>query len=82
MSIYEDMGVHVSDKSGLSEFSTLPTLSVLAHTIYSEVRGESDDGKTAVAYIAQNRVNKNLTEFGGNSMINVLLKVPGGFDGL
>lgn len=54
----------------------------MARTIYSEAMGESYTGKVAIYHIAFNRLKKNMKEFGTPTMKDVLLKTPGGFDGL
>lgn len=74
-------GDPLSDLAGLNEFQPLDVVDVVARCIYSEARGESQEGKAGVAWIISNRVDKNLSEFGGNSYKDVVLK-PGAFEGM
>lgn len=80
--VYEMMGQPVSNQTGLQEFTDMPEEYILARTIYSEAMGESYTGKVAIYHIAMNRLRKNLSEFGRPTLKDVLLKTPGGFDGL
>lgn len=75
-------GACKSDQTGFSEFDGLTTVDLLARLIYSEAGGESMNGKKAIAKIVENRVAKNLTEFGGASYKGVILNPVGGFDGM
>lgn len=47
---------------------------LLARMLYSEARGETEEGKRGCAYVASNRKDKNKTEFGGNTWEGVILK--------
>lgn len=68
----------------LSSYSDLKNCSdtdLLARMIYAEARGETEEGKRGCAYVAKNRVDKNSSEFGGNTYSGVLLK-SGQFAGM
>lgn len=54
---------------------------LLARMIYAEARGESEKGKRGCAFVAKNRVDKNSSEFGGDTYSGVLLK-SGQFAGM
>lgn len=54
-------------------------IDLLARMIYGEAENQTEEGKRGVAFIAYNRKQKNLSEFGGNTWEGVLLK---GFDGI
>ena len=68
--------------NSFSDFYKLDNTDLLARLIYSEARGEIEDGKIAIAYIVHNRVLRNTDEFGGSTMKGVILKSPGGFQGM
>lgn len=71
------------DQSGLSEFNAVTNnVELVARLIYSEAFSESMNGKKGVAQVVVNRQLKNLSEFGGNNVRNVVLKQPGGFVGM
>lgn len=53
---------------------------LLARMIYSEAANQSEEGKRGCAYVAQNRLDKQLEEF-GLTMREALLK-PGQFAGM
>ncbi|WP_226681586.1 cell wall hydrolase [Sutcliffiella horikoshii] len=74
-------GACLTDKSGLTEFQGLTSTDLLARLIYSEAEGESLTGKRGVAYVVKNRINKNLSVFGGNTYSGVILK-QGEFQGM
>ncbi|WP_281888923.1 cell wall hydrolase [Paenibacillus sp. YYML68] len=74
-------GDPIQDLSGLQEFDPLDPVDVLARLIYSEARGESRTGKAGVVWVVSNRVDKNLSEFGGSTYKGVCLK-PNAFAGL
>ena len=74
-------GDPISDLTGLTEFEPLDPVDVLARLIYSEARGESRTGKAGVAWVVSNRVDKNMTEFGGNTYKGVCLR-SGAFSGM
>lgn len=74
-------GDPVANLPGLTEFDSLDSTDVLARCIYSEARGESQRGKAGVAWVISNRVDKNSSEFGGNTYKGVILK-PNQFDGM
>jgi spore germination cell wall hydrolase CwlJ-like protein len=60
----------------------LGNVDLVARLIYAEARGESMNGKKAVAQLVINRQLKNSSEFGGTSVHGVVLKSPGGFVGM
>jgi len=73
----------LTDQTGLSEFNAVTNnVELVARLIYSEAAAESMDGKKGVAQVVINRQLKNLSEFGGTNVRNVVLKTPGGFDGM
>lgn len=74
-------GSCVADQSGLTEFNNLSTTDLMARLVYSEARGESMDGKEAVTQVVLNRGFKNLPEFGGQNISDVILH-PGSFEGM
>lgn len=74
-------GDPVSDLPGLSEFDSLDVVDVVTRCIYAEARGESQEGKAGVVWVISNRVDKNLSEFGGDSYKSVVLK-PSQFEGM
>lgn len=47
---------------------------LIARMLYSEARGESDQGRRGCGYVVRNRMAKNSSEFGGNSYSGVILK--------
>jgi murein DD-endopeptidase MepM/ murein hydrolase activator NlpD len=46
-------------------------LLTLARTIYGEARNQIPKGREAVAHVIQNRVRRNVKDFGGNSIVSV-----------
>ena len=65
----------------LTEFDPLDPVDVVSRCIYSEARGETQEGKAGVVWVISNRVDKNLSEFGGNSYKGVVL-YPYAFEGM
>jgi len=74
----------LTDQTGLSEFNAVTNnTELVARLIYSEAAAESMDGKKGVAQVVINRQLKNsVSEFGGANVRDVVLKTPGGFDGM
>lgn len=66
--------------NSFSDYSQRTWKDLLARMIYSEARGESEEGKRGCAYVAQNRLDKQSTEF-GLTMKEILLK-SGQFEGM
>jgi hypothetical protein len=54
-------------------FSNLNETDVIARMLFSEARGESYEGKRGCAFLLRNRRAKNLSEFGGNTLKNIVL---------
>ncbi len=50
------------------------SVNLLARMIYSEAGNQTEEGKHGCAFVAKNRKDKNLSEFGGNTWEGVLLK--------
>lgn len=48
-----------------ADYAGLFDLDLVTRMVYSEARGESDEGKAGCAYVVKNRRDKNLAEFGG-----------------
>lgn len=57
-----------------TEFEGRNSVDLLARMIYSESRGESEEGKRGCAFVAKNRKAKDSSEFGGDTYEGVLLK--------
>lgn len=66
--------------NSFSDYSQRTWKDLLARMIYSEARGESEEGKRGCAYVAQNRLDKQ-TELFGLTMKEILLK-PSQFSGM
>ncbi|CAM5197208.1 hypothetical protein UACE39S_04335 [Ureibacillus acetophenoni] len=74
-------GMCLVNKTGLTEFDGLTNTDLLARLIFAEAQGESWIGKKGVAHVVNNRVEKNLTKFGGGTIKGVILK-EGEFEGM
>lgn len=57
-----------------SDYEGRSSTDLLARLIYSEAYNQSEKGKRGVAFVAKNRKDKNITEFGGNTWSGVILK--------
>ncbi|SEK43245.1 cell wall hydrolase [Paenibacillus sp. OK003] len=75
------MGDPLPNLPGLTEFDNLDTTDLLARLIYAEASTQSKTGKAGVAWVVSNRVDKNLSEFGGNTYKGVILKTNA-FEGM
>ncbi|KOO40307.1 cell wall hydrolase [Priestia koreensis] len=75
-------GACKSDKTGFAEFDGLSNLDLMARLIYSEAQGEPMDGKKAIAKLVINRANQHSSEFGGDTVREVILNPVGGFLGM
>lgn len=75
------MGDPLPNLPGLTEFDNIDTTDLLARLIYAESSTQSKTGKAGVAWVVSNRVDKNLSEFGGNTYKGVILKTNA-FEGM
>lgn len=57
-----------------SEYSSRSETDIIARMLYSEARGESDEGRRGCGFVVRNRMAKNSSEFGGKYYSDVILK--------
>lgn len=74
--------LEVQDQVNLTEFYQLDGVDILARMIFAEARSEPREGRIAVAKIATNRINKNVSGFFHARNLKEVLLCKHGFDGL